>query len=213
MAHYIVCGLGQVGYRVSDLILRLGEQLTVVTLDVRDDFLADVKGRGARVIISDARSNRSLIEAGLADAYAVIACTDSDLVNLEIALDTRRFSPHARIVTRLFDQTLARGLETTLGIHRALAMSVLASPVFAAAALGESIQGMFSWHDQTFVVAAGGDESEPCELQTRSPRAPGRRRWRAAEALHHALATMRDAWKQTHGLLRLLCYVVPVLAI
>ena len=35
--HCIVCGMGDVGYRVAELLHRLGEKVTVVTLQVREE--------------------------------------------------------------------------------------------------------------------------------------------------------------------------------
>jgi Trk K+ transport system NAD-binding subunit len=150
--HVIVCGLGQVGYRVVDLLLRLGEQVAVITLESRPHWLRDVQERGAVVIVGDARDDSTLMQANVVGAHALIACADQDLVNLEVSLDARKISPTIRIVARLFDQNLARRLEESLGIDRALAMSVLASPAFAAAAFGDEVLGAFQIEGRPFLV-------------------------------------------------------------
>jgi len=38
MAHFIVCGMGQSGYRIVNLLLRLGERVTVVAQEARDEW-------------------------------------------------------------------------------------------------------------------------------------------------------------------------------
>src|SRR6185436_14638016 len=78
--------------------------------------------------------------------------TDQDLVNIEVALDARRLRPDIPVVVRLFDQDLARQLETALDIRRALGMSALAAPSFAAAAMGDSILASFPVGDVPYVV-------------------------------------------------------------
>ncbi len=150
--HYIVCGLGHVGYRVADILLRLGERVSVVTLASRDEWIGDIRERGADVILGDARDERLLLQAGLTEARAVLATSDQDLVNVEIGLDCRQARPDLPLVLRIFDQNLAEQLEETFDVRRALAMSVLAAPSFAAAALGQQVAGSFKADDTLFVV-------------------------------------------------------------
>lgn len=209
MAHVIVCGLGQVGYRITELLLSLGEQVTVVTLSTTQEFRSDVENHGAKVIIGDARNERQLFEAGLATADALIACIDSDLGNVEIALDVRRYAPQLRIVVRLFDQMLAKRLESALGIHRALAMSHLAAPAFAAAALGETVHGSFTWKDQHFVAASNG-EAESHRIQL-APKRSRRIHGRMSNRIRHMVEACQEAWQGTPWLLRWVAWLIPVM--
>lgn len=156
----LVCGLGQVGFRVVQLLLLMGEDVHVLSRESREDFVERVRSLGAKIEFGDARTDTHLVRAGIHKARCLIACTDSDLTNVEIALDAARLNPGIRIVVRLFDQTLASRLEAALGVHKALAMSRLAAPAFAAAALGESIRGSFVFQNIRFVVS---HEMEPQE--------------------------------------------------
>ncbi len=150
--HCIVCGMGDIGYRVAELLHRLGEKVTVVTLAAREERRRSAEARGIRVLTGDARVEQILQEAGLGSAKLVIAATNEDLVNIEVALDTRRLRPEVPVVIRLFDQDLARQLEGSFDVQRALGMSALAAPSFAAAALGDAILGTFSALDTLFVI-------------------------------------------------------------
>jgi Trk K+ transport system NAD-binding subunit len=141
--HCIVCGMGAVGYRIIELLHRLGETVVVITENVLEERRRRAEGFGVRVILGDARDDRLLREAGLESAKTVIAATDQDLVNIEVALDARRARPGLPVVIRLFDQELAQQLESSLEIRRALGMSALAAPSFTAAALGDSV--LASW--------------------------------------------------------------------
>ncbi|MDP9122305.1 MAG: NAD-binding protein [Acidobacteriota bacterium] len=150
--HVIVCGMGDVGYRVVELLHRLGESVQVVTAQARPERRLAAEAHGISVAIGDARAEELLLEAGLLEAKALLAATDNDLANIEIALDARRLRPDLPIVLRLFDQELARQLEPVLEVRRALNMAALAAPSFAASALGESILVSFPIGEVPFVV-------------------------------------------------------------
>lgn len=151
--HLLVCGCGHVGYRVADLLLRLGQRVTVVYDQAPADWLAELQGRGATCVQGDARSASVLQAAGVASAQAVLAVTDRDLVNLETAMDARRLNPEAAIVLRLFDTELAPHVEEVLGVRQALSATALAAPVFASAALGQDALGFLNAAGHTFVLA------------------------------------------------------------
>jgi len=157
LAHVIVCGLGQVGYRVTMLLLQMGQSVTVVAEAARAEFEREIRELGASVILGDARDSLILLEAKINEAKALIAVTDSDLTNIEISLDAQTLNPAVRVVARLFDQTLAKRLEKSVGIHRALAMSVLAAPSFAAASIGSNVIGSFDFEESNFVVHLPSD--------------------------------------------------------
>lgn len=150
--HCIVCGMGDVGFRVAELLRRLGEEVVVLTLQAREERRRMAEALGIHVVTGDARVDQNLHEAGIARARLLIASTDQDLVNIEVALDARRMRPDMPVVIRLFDQGLASQLEGTLDLQRALGTSALAAPSFAAAALGESVLGTFSIQGRSFVV-------------------------------------------------------------
>jgi Trk K+ transport system NAD-binding subunit len=135
----MVCGLGEVGYRVAILLLDLGEEVTIVTLTARDEWLSVVQARGARVCIGDARNEEFLIRCGLETVASVIACTHNDGTNVEVMLDVRRNYPEKRTIARIIDPSMARHAEKHLGVHRAIAMTSAAAPIFAAATYGDSI--------------------------------------------------------------------------
>ena len=121
--HFIVCGFGPVGFRVTDLLLRLGERVCVVTQAARDEWRRSAEERGAVMVLGDARDEHRLLGAGLREARALIAVADKDLVNVEIGLDASRLCPELPVVVRLFDPDFADEMESSLGIRRALDLS------------------------------------------------------------------------------------------
>lgn len=163
----IVCGFGQVGYRVARLAVACGHEVSVVALDFREEWRDELRSQGIRFFVGDVRDERNLVQAGLNDADWVIACTSTDLTNIEVALDCKRLCPHVRTVARVFDEQLGSRLETAFGIDRIMAMSMLAAPAFAAAALGDQITGEFPWHDRRFaVVRIEIDDEHPLRGET-----------------------------------------------
>jgi Trk K+ transport system NAD-binding subunit len=157
-APVLVCGMGHVGFRVVELLARLGERIVVVTAETRAEWKRAAEAAGAEIVVGDARDAALLAAAGLPHAKALLAVTDRDPVNLEIALDARRARPDLPIVARLWDLTLAQQLETSGTVRRALSVSALAAPVFAGAALGESVVASFETDGKLDVVVRDGDE-------------------------------------------------------
>ncbi|MFO0660053.1 MAG: NAD-binding protein [Polyangiaceae bacterium] len=150
--HYVVIGLGHIGSRVVSLLHKLGRRVVVITDSTKELWLRAARDAGAQVILGDARNDERLHEAGLDSAAALLVLTDSDLTNLEIVLDARKMRADLPIVARIFDQTLARHLEDALDLRRALAVSAIAAPAFAAGALGEQIAGAFQLEHQVMLL-------------------------------------------------------------
>lgn len=155
----IVCGLGQVGVRVAVLLLNLGQQVKVITTEALPEFQKLVEDAGGEIIKADARDSAELVRAGIGEAKSLVACTSSDLQNIEISLDARAANPQLRIVARIFDQNLATQLRNTFGIDEILAMSQLVAPIFAAEALDSQALGTFNWNQNKFTVVLGDCES------------------------------------------------------
>ncbi|MCB1008666.1 MAG: NAD-binding protein, partial [Acidobacteria bacterium] len=155
--HYIVCGFGIIGYRIVELLHRLGEKVVVIAESPREEWRETALFAGIQVLDGDARDPKLQQRAGLGGAKALIATTDKDLVNIEIALDTKRARPDLTVVVRLFDQSLARRLEESFDVRRAIGMATLAAPAFAAAAIGSDVVANIAVGGEMFVV---GDRSE-----------------------------------------------------
>ena len=93
------------------------------------------------------------MKAGLEDARAIIACTDVDLTNVEIALDAREIRPDIRVVLRLFDQRLAAKITAGFDIQLAFSAASLAAPAFAAAAVDPTVRNSFYVGERLYVFA------------------------------------------------------------
>ena len=151
--HVVVCGLGKIGYRVVKELLRLGEEVVGVEQDAACPFLEELDRLGVPVLIGNARQREMLEKARVQEASAIVACTQDDLTNLDIALDARELNPGIKVVMRMFDAQLAEKVKNGFGIHTAFSTSALAAPVFAAAATRAQIESSFYVDDVLMNVA------------------------------------------------------------
>ncbi|MEZ0324854.1 MAG: TrkA family potassium uptake protein [Fimbriimonas sp.] len=134
--HVIVCGLGQVGYQVTCLLLDLGESVEVITQKAREEWVRHAREKGAKIEYADARDPAALEQAGIAEAKVLVACTSSDSTNIEVGLDAKRLRPDMRVIVRVFDRNLAARLSESFGLET-ISTAGVAGSAFALAGLGE----------------------------------------------------------------------------
>jgi voltage-gated potassium channel len=96
--HVVLCGYGRVGSTVArDLADDGGD---VVVVDTRQESLEQARHDGFRVVEGDATDDRTLREAGVDRARALIATTDSDANNVYVTLSARAMNEGLMIVAR-----------------------------------------------------------------------------------------------------------------
>lgn len=150
--HVIICGAGRVGYRVALQLLELGRELIVI--EKREDaaFVSVLRDLGALVLIDDIKSPQALSRTNVKQAAAIVAATDDDLANLNVALDARRLNATIRVVIRLFDDDLVAKVRDTFKAE-ALSSSALAAPAMALSALDPRIVHSFHVSGHLMVVS------------------------------------------------------------
>ncbi|HKS15903.1 MAG TPA: NAD-binding protein [Planctomycetota bacterium] len=136
--HYIVIGVGKVGYRILLELNVLRLEAVAVERKPESHLLSEIMDLGIPVIRGDARLKKSLENANVAKARAIILATDDDLANIDAALTAREIRPDIRVVLRLFDDTLADRVANVFKMP-AISTSQTAVPAFIAAATGRSV--------------------------------------------------------------------------
>ncbi|HZW30894.1 MAG TPA: TrkA family potassium uptake protein [Isosphaeraceae bacterium] len=136
--HFIVIGAGKVGYQVIKGLLEMRESVVAVEMAAGAPLLSELFDRGVPVVQGNARMASTLEQAGVRQARAVIVSTSDDLTNLDAAVTARDLNPDARIVLRLFDETLATKVAGAFAMP-AISTSQVAAPAFIAAATGRKI--------------------------------------------------------------------------
>jgi Trk K+ transport system NAD-binding subunit len=150
--HVVVCGLGNVGFRVVEELVRREETVVAVERATDNHFAATARRLGVGVITGDATVPEVLRQAQVATARAVVAVTSNELANLEISLLTRELNPHQRVVVRLADSHLAQTLREAANIRLALSTSAMAAPAFLAALFGDRVRNIFLVNGRVLAV-------------------------------------------------------------
>lgn len=141
--HVVVCGLGNIGFRVVEELVKGNERVVVIEQARDSRFVATARRLGVPVLIGDATVSQVLRQANVVQSRAVIAATSDDLVNLEVALMVRDLNPTKRVVLHLSDPNLAQMLREAANVRLALSIPTLAAPAFVAALFGDRVQNVF----------------------------------------------------------------------
>lgn len=136
----IVCGLGKVGYRVVQALYHLRDNLQINIVAVyyentRERFLNDLRQMDIKLVRGDARINTVLYEAGIEEAFSIVAVTSKHLDNLRIGLLARQIRSDIHLVMRVFSDMLADQLDYMFGSYTGFSTSMLAAPTLAAASV------------------------------------------------------------------------------
>jgi len=151
--HVILCGLGRVGLRVLEQLIRLGEDVVVLEKNADNQNIAYAKKHGVPVMIGGGREEGIMDELNANEAKSIILATDDDLANLEMALDARKVKPGIRVVLRMFDQELAGKVRDAFDIDLAFSTAAQAAPLFATSSSDRSIENSFYVGDRLLLVA------------------------------------------------------------
>ncbi len=96
--HHIVCGFGRVGRQVARDLQAAHAPAVVIDKDFENRHAAE--GLGIHFIEGDASDEAVLMQAGIARARSIVACSDSDAVNVFITLTARELRSDISIVAR-----------------------------------------------------------------------------------------------------------------
>lgn len=137
--HVVVVGLGKVGFQIVEGLLAMREPVVAIERPAADSELIDAAvDRDVPLIRGDGRTVKTLEMAGVRHAKAVILATSDDLANLDAGLTARDLNPNARIVLRLFDESLAEKVRGSFAMP-AISTAHVAAPAFIAAATGRKV--------------------------------------------------------------------------
>lgn len=84
--HYVICGLGAVGYNIASDCLTKGTKVVVIEKFAGNSKISEITAQGAIVLTGDATDLSLLKKAALHKAAAIFAVTENDSVNLQIYL-------------------------------------------------------------------------------------------------------------------------------
>ena len=152
--HYIVCGLGGIGIQIVRQLHHQGYEVVVIESDPNNRFLHTARSLKIPVIIEDARVTDTLHTANIQQAQAILVVTSDDMINVEVGLTAKAISPNITIVLRVQDPQFAESVQEVFEFETVLCPAELATPAFAAAALGGKILGNGMTDDLLWVALA-----------------------------------------------------------
>ncbi|MBH8567146.1 NAD-binding protein [Nostoc sp. CENA67] len=152
--HYIVCGLSGIGITIIQQLHASGHEIVVIETDSNNRFVNSTRGLGIPVIQGDASFRTILKASNINSAAAVLAVTNNDATNLEIALKAKGLTPSIPVIVHYADPDFARMAQQLFDFEAVLSPAELAAPAFAAAALGGKILGNGITADNLWVAFA-----------------------------------------------------------
>ncbi|MBE9128294.1 MULTISPECIES: potassium channel family protein [unclassified Coleofasciculus] len=152
--HYVICGLGGTGVQIVNQLHTNGYEVVVLERDPNNRFLGTARSLGVPVIVGDASLGTTLEAANIHKAEALLAVTSNDMTNVEISLSAKALASNLPIVVRNNDPQFASGVQKVFNFEVVLSPTELATPSFAAAALGGRILGNGMTGDTLWVALA-----------------------------------------------------------
>jgi Trk K+ transport system NAD-binding subunit len=165
--HVVVCGLGNIGYRVVERLAAMNVPVAACELNGSARYLQTVRQLAVPVVVADARVPQTLRSLGIERARCLVAVIDDDRANLQAALTARRLNPNLRVVLRIFDPDLAARVEHSLEIEMSRSPAALTAPALVAAAVGGHVIATIQVADQVvFITRTTVDEGSEADSNT-----------------------------------------------
>ncbi|HJU18370.1 MAG TPA: NAD-binding protein [Stellaceae bacterium] len=150
--HIVVCGAGSIGSGVIDLLLALDRPLVVVEVAPDTGIVEQARERRFDLLTGDASRDRTLDLCNLAGAHSLLALTNVDTLNLEIALGARARNPHLPIVLRIAGADFAASIARHFEFETTFSAAALAAPAFAGLSRIAGARGRVAFAGQEFAI-------------------------------------------------------------
>ncbi|GAB91448.1 NAD-binding protein [Gordonia rhizosphera] len=108
--HLIVCGFSPIGVRIIEQLIGSGERVVLVVRTVGPELDAALRRWNIEHHTAVVSVSAALVDAGIADAIAVVCVEDDEPANLETALTAGQLRPDVRVVTQMANPTVGGAL-------------------------------------------------------------------------------------------------------
>lgn len=139
--HVVVCGAGNVGSRVVDYLRALGCDIVVIEVEPRAELIERARDRHIDLLTGDATKDTTLDLCNIAEASALIALTNNDTMNLEVALGARARNRDLPIVMRVQEEAFEKSVRRHFEFYNTHSTAALAAPVFAGLTRTRGVRG------------------------------------------------------------------------
>jgi len=161
--HVVICGGGKIGRAVLNLLTEAGKRCIIIDPNPDADLVMRARDRDVDLLTGDGSQDAALDMCDIPNASAVLALTNSDATNLEIALGARVRSPDVPLVVRMENASFARATASVFGIAT-FSPAALTAPAFAGLSRFPGTRGR--------VTYAGDDHTVGQRLQGEVPERP-----------------------------------------
>jgi len=107
--HFIICGAGRVGRSVAAELAR--KPCPFVVVETAENRATVLDSRWP-VVVGDAASEKTLLEAGIERARGLVAAATTDATNIYIVLTARSLNSGLKIIARASEETAQKHLKT-----------------------------------------------------------------------------------------------------
>ena len=150
--HIIVCGAGNVGTRVVEFLLSLGQHVVVIEPRPNAAIMEMARSRRIDLVASEANDDTTLAFCSLNRAHSIAAVTDSDIANLEAVLGALAYNAKLFAILRIGNIEFARSVKRNFAIGSSFATSELTAPMIAGLARFASSRGRVAFAGETFAI-------------------------------------------------------------
>lgn len=150
--HIVVCGAGSIGSGVIELLLGLGKRLVVIEQSPDTTLVELARERRFDLLTGDASRDETLDLCNLSAAHSIVALTNVDTLNLEIALGARARNPTMPAVLRIAEPTFAASIARHFGFRTTFSVAALAAPTFVGLSRFSGSRGRVAFAGQEFAL-------------------------------------------------------------
>jgi TrkA-N domain len=150
--HIVLCGAGSIGSGVIDLLLGLETRLVVVELNPDATIVERAREQHFDLLTGDASRDTTLDLCNLGSARGLIALTNVDTLNLEIALGARARNPTMPIVLRIAEASFAESIARHFQFETTFSAAALAAPAFVGLSRFSGSRGRVAFGGQEFGI-------------------------------------------------------------
>ncbi len=102
--HHIICGLSPVGEAVVEEFSKTNQKFVVVEKDEQIIELVKKNFPDMLYVIGDASQDDTLVDAGVEKAKAVLACLNSDAMNIYVVISAKSLNPRIKVVAAAVEE-------------------------------------------------------------------------------------------------------------
>jgi voltage-gated potassium channel Kch len=150
--HIVLCGCGSIGTGVVDFLLAFDKPLVVIDPSPDAALIERARDRGFDLLTGDASRDDTLELCNLRSAHSLVALTNVDTLNLEIALGARARNPGMPIVLRIAEAEFAASIARHFDFETTFSVAAVAGPVFAGLSRGPGARGRIAFDDREFAI-------------------------------------------------------------